>query len=187
MVKKSMAAIASRWFLRNAIQRFAGSGFRGTFLVQRSTVRSETSKPSIFNSPWIRGASQVRFSATMRKMSSCNSLLTHFLPARFRCRESHVQNNLNPARCERPTVSGWMKINARFHPGQSRRNITQNNLSEARIRGCGCLRFKTASCCRRARFSKSRSWRERKNRIASAARSLSRRNMRSVLHAHKAR
>jgi hypothetical protein len=34
----------------------------------------------------------------MRKMSSRNSLPTHFLPTRFRlCRESHAQYNLNPA------------------------------------------------------------------------------------------
>src|SRR5258708_11055363 len=67
----------------------------------------------------------------MRKMSSRNSLLTHLLPARVRCRESHFQYNLNPARCQPRTVSGWTRINACFHPGQSRHNITQNNLSEA--------------------------------------------------------
>jgi hypothetical protein len=42
------------------------------------TVRSERSKPSIFSSPWMRGAPHVEFSATMRKISSRNSLLTHF-------------------------------------------------------------------------------------------------------------
>ena len=31
--------------------RFAGSGSLGAFLIQRNTVRSETSKPSIFSSP----------------------------------------------------------------------------------------------------------------------------------------
>jgi len=50
-VKKSIAAIASRWLLRNAAHRFAGSGFRGAFRIQRNTVRSEMSKPRIFNSP----------------------------------------------------------------------------------------------------------------------------------------
>jgi hypothetical protein len=67
----------------------------------------------------------------MWKMSSRNFLLTHFLPTRIRGRESHLQYNLNPTRCQRTTVSGWTRINARFHPGQSRRNITQNNLSGA--------------------------------------------------------
>jgi len=60
----------------------------------------------------------------MRKMSSRNSLLTHFLPARDRCLESQVQYNLNPARCQRTTVSGWTRINARRQPTQSRCSIT---------------------------------------------------------------
>jgi len=55
----------------------------------------------------MRGAPQVGFSATMRKISSRNSRLTHFLPARLRCRESHVQYNLNPARCsEQRSLAG---------------------------------------------------------------------------------
>jgi hypothetical protein len=69
---------------------------RAAFLIQRSTIRSERSKPSIFNSPWMRGAPQVGFSAAMRKISSRSSLLTHFLSAHFRCRESHVQYSVNP-------------------------------------------------------------------------------------------
>jgi hypothetical protein len=81
-VKESIAAIASRRLLRKAAHRFAGSGLRGALRIQRSTVLSEISKPGIFNLPWIRGAPQVEFSATMRKMRSRNSLLTHFLPAR---------------------------------------------------------------------------------------------------------
>jgi hypothetical protein len=52
----TIAAIASRWLLRNAAQRLADSGFLGAFRIQRRTVRSEISYPSIFSSPWIRGA-----------------------------------------------------------------------------------------------------------------------------------
>jgi hypothetical protein len=55
-VKKSIAAMASRWLFRKASHRFAGSGLFGALLIQRMTVRSEMSKPSIFNSPWMRGA-----------------------------------------------------------------------------------------------------------------------------------
>jgi hypothetical protein len=40
----------------------------------------------------------------MRKMRSRNFLLTHLLPIRVLCRESHVQYSLNPARCQRTTV-----------------------------------------------------------------------------------
>ena len=125
----------------------------------------------------MRGAPQVGFSATMRKMSSRNSLLTHLLPAPVRCRESHFQYNLNPVRCQRTTVSGRTGTNAHFHPYQSRRNITQNNLSEIANRGCGCLRFKMVSCCRRARSSRSNSRRERRSRIARTGRSLSRQSL----------
>jgi len=37
--------------LEKSCQRFAGSEFLGAFLIQRNTVRSEISKPSIFSSP----------------------------------------------------------------------------------------------------------------------------------------
>ena len=60
-VKKSIAAIATRWLLRNAALRFAGSGFLGAFLIQRMTFFSERSKPSIFNLPWMRGAPHPHF------------------------------------------------------------------------------------------------------------------------------
>jgi hypothetical protein len=36
---------------RKAAHRFAGSEFRGALRIQRKTVRSEMSKPSIFSSP----------------------------------------------------------------------------------------------------------------------------------------
>src|ERR1035441_9430482 len=113
----------------------------------------------------MRGAPQVGFSLTIRKISSRSSLLTHFLPTRVRCRESHVQYNLKPALCHRTTASGWRRISAQFHPGQSRRKITQKNLSDRANRGCGRLRCRTVSCCRRAKFSKRRSRREVKNRV----------------------
>src|ERR1039457_1509510 len=181
-VKKSIAAIASRWLHRNAAHRLAGSGLLGALRIQRRTVRSETSKPSIFNSPCIRGAPQVLFTATMRKMSSRNSLLTHFLPTRTRCLESHVQYNLNPARCQRITVSGWTRSKTRFHSDHTRRKRTQNNLSESLKRGFGCFRPKTASCCRSAKFSRRRFRREQKNREKRRSKSFNGRSIRSVLH-----
>ena len=130
----------------------------------------------------MRGAPQVGFSATMRKMSSRSSMLTHFLPAQVRCRESHPQYNLNPARCQRTTVSGWTKISASLQSGQKRRKSTQNNLSETLIRGRGRVRFKMMSCCLRARFSRRRSRRELENRVARTSRGLSRRSIQPGLH-----
>ncbi|MGA3081668.1 MAG: hypothetical protein ABSD44_09845, partial [Terracidiphilus sp.] len=41
-VKKSIAAMDSRWLLRNAAHRFAGSGLRGAFLIQRNTNQAAT-------------------------------------------------------------------------------------------------------------------------------------------------
>jgi len=40
--------------LRNAAHRFAGSGFRGAFRIQRNTVRSEMS-----NLWWVEGSEEV--------------------------------------------------------------------------------------------------------------------------------
>jgi len=45
----------------------------------------------------------------------------HFLPAGFRWREIQRQYNLNPARCQPTTVSGWTMRSACFHPDQIRR------------------------------------------------------------------
>jgi hypothetical protein len=60
-------------------------------------------------------------------------MLTRFLPGQDLCRESHVQYALNPARCQRTTVSGWTRINACFHPDQNRFSTIQNNWSKVEI------------------------------------------------------
>jgi hypothetical protein len=114
-----LAAITSRWFWRNAFHRFLCPESFGACWTQRETVRSETSNPSICNSPWMREAPQVGFSATMRKMSSRSSLLICFLPVRIRCRERQNQYSRKPARCQRTTVSGLTRISDRFQPVQN--------------------------------------------------------------------
>jgi hypothetical protein len=58
---------------KEASQRLAGSGSRGARFIQREMVRSERSKPSMRSSPWMRGAPQVGFSATIRKINSRTS------------------------------------------------------------------------------------------------------------------
>ena len=50
------------------------------------------------------------------------------------------------------------------------------------MRGRGSLRFKTASCCRRATFSKRRSRREGKNTITGTGKSFTRHSTRAVFH-----
>jgi hypothetical protein len=87
---------------------------------------------------------------------------------------------LNRARCQRTTVSGWTRTSARFQPGQNSLNITQKNLSGAANRGCGCFRFKIASCCLSAKFSRSRSRRDRTARLRKTNKSLSVRGMRQL-------
>src|SRR6516162_260711 len=68
-VKKSIAATTSWWLRRKASHRLPGSGSLGARFIQREIVRSEMSNPSISSSPWMRGAPQVGFSATMRKIN----------------------------------------------------------------------------------------------------------------------
>src|SRR5262249_22583238 len=90
-VKESTAAIASRWLRRNVSQRWLGSAILGARRIQRETLRSEISKPSMRSSPWIRGARQVGFSATILKISSRISFGTALLPIGFRTHERNRQ------------------------------------------------------------------------------------------------
>src|SRR5450759_5075336 len=70
-------------------------------------VVSDTSKPSIRSSPWMRGAPQLGLSATIRKINSriCLEILRP-PPTGFRTLQSMAQYSLNPDRCQRATVSG---------------------------------------------------------------------------------
>lgn len=90
-VKKSIAAMASRWFRRKVSQHLPISGLLGARRSQRETVGSETLKPSFSNSPWIRGVPQVGFSAAMRKISSRMCSSTGWRPPSRLARESHFQ------------------------------------------------------------------------------------------------
>jgi hypothetical protein len=78
------------------------------------------------------------------------------------------------------TQSSTVSDAARCHLDQRRDKVVQNTLSEVEKRGRGRRSFKTASCCRKARFSKSRSRRERKDRAANTNTSLSRHSMKPV-------
>src|SRR5215470_739239 len=110
----------------------------------------------------MRGAPQVGFSATIRKIKVRTSLLTRFRPSTRRNLEIHVQYKRNPPRCQFTTVRGVTKTRGFLHPDQNVLNATQNRLCRAvnRVRGrCAC---KASSCRRRAKFSRTRSPRERK-------------------------
>ena len=163
-----MAAMAPRWLFKKAFHCFVGSGFLGAFRIHLQLAMNTRRSPG-----WV--------SATMRKISSRVSLLTHFRPARALCRERHVQYSLKPARCQATTVSGWTMTSARFHPGQNRRNTTQKTLSGAVSLGRECPALKTLSCCRKARISSSNSRREHKLQAIRPMNSLSVRSIHGVV------
>ena len=73
----------------------------------------------------MRGAPQLGFSATIRKISSRTSLLIGFLPTAWLAREIQLQYSRNPARCQRTTVSGLTRINDFFQPEQTCRKTTR--------------------------------------------------------------
>ena len=62
-------------------------------------------------------------------------------------------------------------MRTRFQSDQNLCASTQKSLSNAASRGLGCLRFRTASCCRRARFSSKRLRRVWKKRQIEASKS----------------
>lgn len=115
----------------------------------------------------MRGAPQVGFSATIRKISSRTSVDSFFLPICFLAFEIKLQYSRKPARCQRTTVSGVTARRDLFQSVQNRHASTQNSLSKGLSFGLARLRFRTASCWRRARFSSSSPRRERKPRATS--------------------
>src|SRR5580692_2823152 len=83
----------------------------------------------------MRGAPQVGFSETIRKIKARTSLLTRFRPPSWLTLETHVQYKRNPARCQFTTVRGVTKMRGLVHPHQSVLNATQNSLCGPSIDG----------------------------------------------------
>jgi len=110
----------------------------------------------------MRGAPQVGFSATIRKIRARTSLLTRFRPPTRLTLEIHDQYKRNPAPCQFTTVLGVTKMRGLVHPDQNVLNATQNSLCRAVNRVRGCCACRASNCRRRARFSRTRSSRERK-------------------------
>src|ERR1019366_3472866 len=82
-------------------------------------VVSDTLKPSMRSSPWMRGAPQPGLSATIRKINAriCWEILRP-PPTGFRTLQSMAQYSLKPNRCQRTTVSG-RTIRSAFSPVSS--------------------------------------------------------------------
>src|SRR6266481_5013473 len=125
-----MAAIASRWFRRKTSSDLAQSGSLGARFIQREMVLSESSKPSMRRSPWIRGAPHVGFSTSIRKINSRTSFGVRFLPTCLRTLEIRRQYIQKPVRCQWTTVSGVTMRRDCFQADQTRRAITQKSLSK---------------------------------------------------------
>ena len=125
----------------------------------------------------MRGAPQVGFSATIRKINSRTSLGVDRLPTGLLTSEISFQYSRKPARCHRTTVSGVTTMSDPFHPDQNRRAVTQKSLSRRPSFGRACRRFSTASCCRSARFSRARSRRLRRRRTSAPNQSRNRWNL----------
>src|SRR5437016_14495136 len=83
----------------------------------------------------MRGAPQVGFSATIRKIKARTSLLTRFRPPTWRILVTHVQYKRNPARCQFTTVLGVTKTRGCLHADQHILNATR---SEERRVGKEC-------------------------------------------------
>jgi hypothetical protein len=75
----------------------------------------------------MRGAPQVGFSATMRKINSRTSLDNLFLPTCFLTFEIRLQYSRNPARCQRTTVSGLTTRRDFFQSDQNRDASTRQS------------------------------------------------------------
>src|SRR6266403_35003 len=108
----------------------------------------------------MRGAPQVGFSATIRKIKARTSLLTRFRPPTWRILETHVQYERNPARCQFTTVLGVTETRGCLHADQHILNATQNSLCRAVNRRRGRCACSASNCRRRAMFSRVRSARQ---------------------------
>src|ERR1700746_579916 len=83
----------------------------------------------------MRGAPQVGFSATIRKIKARTSLLTRFRPPTRLTLEIHVQYKRNPARCQFTTVLAVTRTRGFLRSDQNILNATQNTFAGQTIDG----------------------------------------------------
>ena len=125
----------------------------------RETVRSEMVMPSIFSSPWIRGARQSGLAVAIRSISWRISTAVTGRPGRRRCDVDNLAQNLrNRSRCHRVIVSGWTYTNGLRQPEHHWRSAIQNIRSKAVRTGRFRFRWKAASWRRSAAFSRAMVW-----------------------------
>jgi hypothetical protein len=128
---------------------------RGPSLAPRSSLkpsdvfldcRLPTRIPSLSNSPRIRSAPHVLFSAAIARISATVSAGTlRSTPAEWLLR---LQILRNPSRCHRRTVSGRTMATTRCHPGGTAPHRMSLSLSSDISLARGTLRRSTTSWCR---------------------------------------
>ena len=174
---RSIAAMSSLWFRKNAIHRFTSSGSARRRGMYRDTVISLTTNPSFVSSAWIRGAPQPSWAIVGRDDESRHQSEADLDSAR----EIRAQYRRNRSRFHRATVSAFTITSRLAHAGHELRSATQNARSVSSSGGRGRSFFNAVSCCRRARFSITRSARRRHiARIARAPRETRKMRTRSM-------
>jgi hypothetical protein len=115
-----------------------------------ATLVRPTSKSSLSSSQWMRGAPQSGLAKLMSRISRRISSGTLGLSLH------QCQNDRNPARCPRTTVSGRTVASVSKIPGARRYNPTNTNRSKVpKTNLFRDLRRSTLICCRRIRISAS--------------------------------
>jgi hypothetical protein len=154
--RQLIGAARGRWLARNVFQVCEGGWNRRA--MRRDTVASLTTKPSLSSSPWMRGAPQPTLSRAISRMRVRISASVRGRPRRLRLVQ--LQYRANPLRCQRITVAGCTIAKAVRHSGHTRASTTQNARSARLSLGRFAWRRRTASSCRRARFSSASSRRD---------------------------
>src|SRR5258708_3503885 len=114
-------------------------------LTSLETVRSDTSMPSLPNSPWMRGAPQSGFALAIFITSVRMAAFVRGRPGRPRAeRRAHWRRS--HWRCQRTTVSGSTTIRAVRQSRHALASSIQNSRSLWRSRGRLTLRLNTANC-----------------------------------------
>src|ERR1700737_3521301 len=160
---RSIAAIPSAWLRRNVLHPCEG----GTLLrtIYLATLVWLTSMPSLRSSPWILGAPHNGLATLIWRISWRISAVTAGRP--HRGLDFHRQYDLNPARCQRMTVSGRTIASAPYILGNSRQTPSNINLSIETNRSLlGLSRRSTLICCLSTRISASSATCDRNRSLA---------------------
>jgi PAS domain-containing protein len=152
-VRKSIETNSRKWLSRN-VRQVCDGGFL-FFGISRETVLSEISIPSLSNSPWMREAPHSGLACVICLIRALIWELAEGWPPIFRC-DSLVQKSRKSLRRQPMTVSGLTMSKGARHSDQIRVNQTQNRRSFVLITGRFWVRFRMASCCRKARFSRAK-------------------------------